>query len=130
MTKVNSFFRKKSFHNPEKDKHHLNKTLGAFDLTMLGVGAVVGGGIFILRERLLLLLQDQELLFHLLSQELLAVWQRFVIRNLLLNCQLRVARIHIVTMFLAKELPGYLVGRLFWNMGWRLPRLQVVGHRT
>ncbi|EUJ31661.1 amino acid permease [Listeria floridensis FSL S10-1187] len=27
---------------------HLNKTLGPFDLTMLGVGAVVGGGIFIL----------------------------------------------------------------------------------
>ncbi|EPR2966003.1 amino acid permease [Listeria monocytogenes] len=48
MTKVNSFFRKKSFHNPATDKHHLNKTLGAFDLTMLGVGAVVGGGIFIL----------------------------------------------------------------------------------
>ncbi|WP_255302990.1 hypothetical protein, partial [Listeria monocytogenes] len=28
MTKVNSFFRKKSFHNPATDKHHLNKSLG------------------------------------------------------------------------------------------------------
>lgn len=34
MTKVNSFFRKKNFHTQEKSKHHLNKTLGAFDLTM------------------------------------------------------------------------------------------------
>lgn len=48
MENNNSFFRKKKFHLDVGEKRHLNKTLGAFDLTMLGVGAVVGAGIFIL----------------------------------------------------------------------------------
>lgn len=48
MKNNNSFFRKKKFHLETSGEHHLNKTLGAFDLTMLGVGAVVGAGIFIL----------------------------------------------------------------------------------
>ncbi|EUJ25089.1 amino acid permease [Listeria grandensis FSL F6-0971] len=48
MGNNNSFFRKKKFHLDTSGAHHLNKTLGAFDLTMLGVGAVVGAGIFIL----------------------------------------------------------------------------------
>lgn len=50
MTKVNSFS-EKSFHNPATDKHHLNKSLGAFDLTMLGVGAVVGEGYLFFQDR-------------------------------------------------------------------------------
>ncbi|MBC2259643.1 amino acid permease [Listeria booriae] len=48
MENNNSFFRKKKFHLETDSSRHLNKTLGAFDLTMLGVGAVVGAGIFIL----------------------------------------------------------------------------------
>lgn len=48
MESNSSFFRKKKFHLETSGEHHLNKTLGAFDLTMLGVGAVVGAGIFIL----------------------------------------------------------------------------------
>ncbi|WP_036097344.1 amino acid permease [Listeria floridensis] len=42
------FFKRKVFKQDTENTVHLNKTLGPFDLTMLGVGAVVGGGIFIL----------------------------------------------------------------------------------
>ncbi|MGX9136525.1 amino acid permease [Rummeliibacillus sp. JY-2-4R] len=46
----NSIFRKKSVDEllHERGKVHLNKTIGAFDLMLLGVGAIVGTGIFIL----------------------------------------------------------------------------------
>lgn len=44
----NGFFKRKTFAQDTQSSVHLNKTLGPFDLTMLGVGAVVGGGIFIL----------------------------------------------------------------------------------
>ncbi|WP_163655593.1 amino acid permease [Listeria sp. PSOL-1] len=43
-----SFFKRKIFVQQSNHQVHLNKSLKAFDLTMLGVGAVVGGGIFIL----------------------------------------------------------------------------------
>ena len=44
---MNQFFKKKEHLSSQSNKK-LKKTLGAFDLTMLGVGAVVGSGIFIL----------------------------------------------------------------------------------
>ena len=44
---MNQFFKKKQWLSSQSNKK-LKKTLGAFDLTMLGVGAVVGSGIFIL----------------------------------------------------------------------------------
>ncbi len=46
----NSIFRKKSVNDllHEHGKVQLNKTIGAFDLMLLGVGAIVGTGIFIL----------------------------------------------------------------------------------
>ncbi|WP_323703837.1 amino acid permease [Mammaliicoccus sp. Dog046] len=44
---MNQFFKKKDWLSFQTNKK-LKKTLGAFDLTMLGVGAVVGSGIFIL----------------------------------------------------------------------------------
>ena len=43
---MNQFFKKKEHLSSQSNKNL--KTLGAFDLTMLGVGAVVGSGIFIL----------------------------------------------------------------------------------
>lgn len=47
-----NLFRKKSIEgllaNAEKKETSLKKALGAFDLTMLGVGAVIGTGIFVL----------------------------------------------------------------------------------
>lgn len=46
----NTIFRKKSVDQllHQHGKIQLNKTLGAFDLMLLGVGAIVGTGIFIL----------------------------------------------------------------------------------
>ncbi|MBK3493811.1 amino acid permease [Viridibacillus sp. YIM B01967] len=46
----NTIFRKKSVNQllQQQSKVQLNKTLGAFDLMLLGVGAIVGTGIFIL----------------------------------------------------------------------------------
>lgn len=48
---MNSLFRKKPLNDLLHNKSgstHLKQTLGAFDLTLLGVGAIVGTGIFIL----------------------------------------------------------------------------------
>lgn len=42
-------FRKKALHIPTSSEGtQLNKTLGALDLTMLGVGAIIGTGIFVM----------------------------------------------------------------------------------
>ena len=41
-------FRKKEFNASLADESHLTKCLTAFDLTLLGVGAIIGAGIFIL----------------------------------------------------------------------------------
>lgn len=48
---INKLFRKKSIDqllSETKDKGGLKKTLGALDLTMLGIGAIIGTGIFVL----------------------------------------------------------------------------------
>jgi len=49
---LNKLFRKKSVDailaSAEKKEYKLNKTLGAIDLIALGVGAVIGAGIFVI----------------------------------------------------------------------------------
>jgi APA family basic amino acid/polyamine antiporter len=51
MVNINSLFRKKSIEkllSETQGKASLDKTLGALDLTMLGIGAIIGTGIFVL----------------------------------------------------------------------------------
>lgn len=50
MKRMNNLFRKKSIHMMlEQSKGHvLKRTLGALDLTLLGIGAIIGTGIFVL----------------------------------------------------------------------------------
>ena len=43
-----SIFRTKSVTDEAGNKSELKKVLGAFDLTLLGIGAIIGGGIFVL----------------------------------------------------------------------------------
>lgn len=51
MLAINRLFRKKSIEqllSETQGKASLKKTLGALDLTMLGIGAIIGTGIFVL----------------------------------------------------------------------------------
>ena len=51
MVAINRLFRKKSIEqllSETQGKSSLNKTLGALDLTMIGIGAIIGTGIFVL----------------------------------------------------------------------------------
>ena len=51
MVAINRLFRKKSIEHlllETQGKAGLKKTLGALDLTMLGIGAIIGTGIFVL----------------------------------------------------------------------------------
>src|SRR5665647_784913 len=51
MSAINRLFRKKSIEqllSETQGKASLKKTLGALDLTMLGIGAIIGTGIFVI----------------------------------------------------------------------------------
>ena len=64
----NVLFRRKNLGELLKKKGdiQLKQTLGAFDLVLLGVGAIVGTGIFILPGTVAASHSDQLLFFHLL----------------------------------------------------------------
>lgn len=45
---MKSFLRKKSAHNLHQQSSSLNRVLTAFDLTLMGIGAIIGAGVFVL----------------------------------------------------------------------------------
>ena len=50
MSRLRQLFRTKNLdallHETEEPQHQLKRALGAFDVVMLGIGAIIGAGIF------------------------------------------------------------------------------------
>ena len=96
-----NLFRKKSIQDLLQEAGQkdivLKKDLGAFDLSMLGIGAIIGTGIFVLTGVAAQSMQDQHLFYPSFYQDLHVHSLPFVMRNLLLLFQYQVVRIRIVT---------------------------------
>lgn len=78
----------------------LKKELGAFDLTMLGIGAIIGTGIFVLTGVAAAEHAGQHLFFHLFFPVLRACLRHFAMQNLHRLFRYREVRIRIATQLL------------------------------
>ena len=66
----------------ETGTHTLKRTLGAGGLIALGIGAIIGAGLFSIQVWQLQIMLDLLLLFHLLLQVWVVFLQVYVMQNL------------------------------------------------
>lgn len=111
-------FRKKPLAIPQNaGAEKLSKTLGALDLTMLGVGAIIGTGIFVMTGVAAAEHAGPGLVLSFIIAGIACVLSALCYSNLLRPCRYPAVLMPTAMWPSANCWPGYSAGILSWNTG-------------